>query len=184
MLTVLGSVIARTFVLALFAVGAVLPSPSSAQTPASVPSGCRPLLVPEKLSSEIEDVGVPGAICPGQRLKVETEESRTRVEDAGVKVKEDAEEVDVRRPRTAPVDAAPPQFVDVDALEDLGYKTEREESHVVYETPTSRYEKHEEETEIKGEGFKYSSEESEEEVEEPGFSSEEEHSEESFEAKG
>ena len=172
----------RAFVLAMFAAGTFVTVPSSAQT-GNGADLCTPVLVPESLASEVDDLVLPAELCPGQRLKVKNEESRKKVVEADAKLRERESETHVRRP-SAPVEGAPAAEADVEDLARMGFDTKVEESRTVYETPTSRYEERKEDTTVKGDGFKYTAEESRTEEEEPGFESKEREEEEKLTVHG
>src|SRR5687768_12806661 len=160
----------RISVLAASAAALALTGPSSAQI--NTPRPCTPVVIPDQLASEVDDLVVPAEVCPGQRLKIENEESRKKVEESGEKLRERESETEVRRP-AVPGGTAPAEGVEVEDLAKMGFDTKVEESRKVYETPTSRFEEREEETMVKGDGFRYESEESRIESEEPVLESDE-----------
>lgn len=174
------------FFLSVLALGAALPSPSSAQVQTPARGGCNPLILPEDLASEVEDFRLPGVLCAGQRLTVEVEDSERRVEAPNIEIRENESEVEVRRSRpVTPTIAEPapltePPELEVEDLAQLGYATKVEESTVVHERNGERTEEREESTRVRGDDFEYDSEKEEEIEERPGFSSSEEESEEEF----
>ncbi|MGH2760341.1 MAG: hypothetical protein ACRDKJ_12365 [Actinomycetota bacterium] len=180
------------FLLAVVAVGGILPAHTSAQvvasaTPAATP--CRPLPIPELEEVDADDLDlaellVGRVLCAGQRLRVESDERRLRIDTPDLSVRERESEVDVSLPRTPLTAAAPeaePEEKDpVDLALETGAEIKQEHNSFVHETPTSRHETNEDETKIDGRDFDYESKETEEKVEEPDFESEEKETEEEF----
>jgi hypothetical protein len=150
---------AVVFAVAVFVT--VYPQPASALTPVLAPQGCIPLLIPEEIVDEFEDLLANGTLCVGERLKAESEESRSRLVTEDATVRERTQEHDVRRPLSDSFQTAPrTEEIDADELEQLGFKVKKEESRVVYETEDSRFEERSEETKVEGDNFRYKSEES------------------------
>lgn len=181
------------FLLAVVAIGGILPSHTSAQIAASttpVPdSSCRPVPIPELQDVDADDLDlaellVGRVLCAGQRLRVRSDEKRVKIEAPDLVVDERDSEVKVSLPRTpitAPAGQVEPEDKDPAELAlETGAEIKQENETFVHETPTSREERNERETKIDGRDFDYESKESEEEVSEPGFESEEEETEEEF----
>ncbi len=181
------------FLFAVVVVGGVLPTHSSAQVVASstptTDAGCRPLIVPELEDVDADDLDIAELLvgrilCAGQRLRVESQERRLKIEAPNLEVDERDSEVDVSLPRTpitAPAPDVEPEEIDpADLALETGARIKQENKSFVHETPTSRHETNESETKVDGDGFDYESKETEEEAEEPGFESEEKETEEEF----
>ena len=176
-------------IFAFMALGAMLPTQSSAQIETRAEQPCRPLIVPELDEVEADDIDLVELLlgrrlCAGDRFKVKSDERTLKVKTPDLVVKEEDSEVDVTLPRTPAIAADPvtePEEIDpVDLARQTGAEIKQEHTSVVRETEDSRHETTEDKTKIDGDGFSYKSDETTEEIEEPDFESSEEETEEEF----
>lgn len=178
----------QAFLLAVIAVGAALPSHSSAQTALPRSPLCRPLLIPGELVSEVEDFLVLERLCAGEPLRIEIEEESEKTLRPGRIKRKESLEVEVRQARTAASDLtaprAEPQDLDAEDLARFGFETTHEETVEIRETGDSRIEEREEKTTARGDGFRYRSEDSEKEADEPSHRSDTEDSEQELDVRG